>query len=125
MVTYQFQLINPNNGNSDVFKQLESNRSSPGQHCCVFVLKVSNKATSSINTHAYTYIHVHIYTYKWTVTVEPCGANKNACVLFIIFIIAHVIVFPQVLLFELCKFKQKERNFHWMTILSVSVLLCE
>lgn len=27
--------------------------------------------------------------------------------------------------FELCEFKQKKRNFHWMTILSVSLLLCE
>lgn len=51
MVTYQFQLINLNNGNSDVFKQLESNRSSPGQPCCVFVPTPSNKATSPINVH--------------------------------------------------------------------------
>lgn len=123
MVTYQFQLINLNNGNSDVFKQLESNRSSPGQPCCAFVPKVSNKATSPINIHMYTYIHVHIYTYQWMTTAMPRHADKNACLLFMIFIIATV--FLQVLLFELCKFKQKERNFHWMTILSVSVLLCE
>lgn len=51
MVTYQFQLINLNNRNSDVFKQLESNRSSPGQPCCVFVPMASNKATSPINVH--------------------------------------------------------------------------
>lgn len=54
MVTYQFQLINLNNRNSDVFKQLESNRSSPGQPCCVFVPMVSNKATSPINVHPHT-----------------------------------------------------------------------
>lgn len=41
------------------------------------------------------------------------------------FIMANVIVCLGVSLFELCKFKQKERNLHWMTILSVSVLLCE
>lgn len=58
-------------------------------------------------------------------TAMPCGANKSTRLLLMIFIMANVIFFPQVLLFELCKFKQKERNFHWMTILSVSVLLCE
>lgn len=45
MVTYQFQLINPNNGISDVLKQLESNRSSPGQSCCVFVSSDLDKAS--------------------------------------------------------------------------------
>ena len=58
-------------------------------------------------------------------TDMPCGINKNIRLFLMICITANVIVFLQVLLFELCKFKQKERNFHWMTILSVSVLLCE
>lgn len=60
MVTYQFQLINLNNRNSDVFKQLESNRSSPGQPCCVFVPMVSNKATSPINVHPHTQMCAYI-----------------------------------------------------------------
>lgn len=47
MVTYQFQLINPNNGISDVLKRLESNRSSPGQACWLFVSWDSNKDTCS------------------------------------------------------------------------------
>lgn len=67
MVTYQFQLINLNNRNSDVFKQLESNRSSPGQPCCVFVPMASNKATSPINVHPHTqmcdYICINIQTH--------------------------------------------------------------
>lgn len=93
MVTYQFQLINLNNGNSDVFKQLESNRSSPGQPCCVFVPEVSNKATSPINRHTYPYMHVHIYTCQWVATPLPCGANKNTCCLLMIFTIANVTPF--------------------------------
>lgn len=76
MVTYQFQLINLNNGNSDVFKQLESNRSSPGQPCCVFVPKVSNKATSPINIHPYTYVHVQ-YPYQWMGQGGPVVPEKK------------------------------------------------
>lgn len=125
MVTYQFQLINLNNRNSDVFKQLESNRSSPGQPCCVFVPMVPNKETFPINRHTYTYMC--IYAYKWTVTAMLCRANENVYGPYMIsfLIMANVIVCLQVLLFKLCRFKQKERNLHWMTILSVSVLLCE
>lgn len=115
MVTYQFQLINLNNGNSDVFKQLESYRSSPGQPCCVFVPKVSNKATSPINIHTYTYIHVHIYTYQWLSTAMPCYADKHACVLPMIFIIVNVIVFLQSMTFlsSASLNKRKEISIGW------------
>lgn len=125
MVTYQFQLINLNNGNSDVFKQLESNRSSPGQPCCVFVPMVSNKAASPINRHTYTYVCIYIHTYGQLQLCCAVPTKMHVDCLCIFFIMVNVIVCLQVLLFELCKFKQKERNLHWMTILSVSVLLCE
>lgn len=128
MVTYQFQLINLNNGNSDVFKQLESNRSSPGQPCCVFVPKVSNKAESPINRHTYTYVCIYIYTHTHMGSYSYAVQCQQKCmwtVYVYFFIMVNVIVCLQVLLFELCKFKQKERNLHWMTVLSVSVLLCE
>lgn len=84
MVTYQFQLINLNNGNSDVFKQLESNRSSPGQPCCVFVPMVSNKATSPINRHTYTYVCIYIHPYGQLVIFMLCSVNKNVCGLYMI-----------------------------------------
>lgn len=126
MVTYQFQLINLNNGNSDVFKQLESNRSSPGQPCCVFVPMVSNKETSLVNRHTYTYMCIYMHTSGQLLLCCAVPAKMHVDhIWFFVFIMANVIVCLRVLLFELCKFKQKERNLHWMTILSVSVLQCE
>lgn len=115
MVTYQFQLINLNNGNSDVFKQLESNGSSPGQPCCVFVPNVSNKATSPINRHTYTYIHVHVYTSRCVTTAMPRSASKHACLLPVIFITVSAIVFLQSITFlsSASLNKRKEISIGW------------
>lgn len=134
MVTYQFQLINLHNGNSDVFQQLESNRSPLGQPCCVFVPTFLNKATSPINIHththacAYIYICLHTHTCAHTQTgqlqLRPAGMAKvRVSCLWFFFVIQVWLL--QVWLFELCEIKQKERNLHWMTILSGSGLPCE
>lgn len=75
-----------------------------------------------IHTCAYIYTYTHMGSYSYAV---QCQQKCMWTVYVYFFIMVNVIVCLQVLLFELCKFKQKERNLHWMTVLSVSVLLCE
>jgi len=91
MVTYQLQLINLDNRNSDVFKQLESNRSSPGQPCCVFVPMASNKATSPINVHPHTHVCASVDKYLGT---PRAAAYAHGCAESVyLFVIQKVIVF--------------------------------